>query len=883
MDQERWKKIKPILDDALAAGTAGRTAFLVKACGGDEGLLGEVLEFLELEHSEADPLDQPAHSYLFSANGKTSPGDLIDKYKIISELGTGGMGSVYFAERVDGAYTQKIALKVIKEGITSSEILARFINERQILATLQHDHIAHLIDGGTTNDGRPFIAMEYVEGTPVTDFISENNLGLNDRLELFTEICSAVSFAHKNLIIHRDLKPSNILVTKKGVPKLLDFGIAKLLPAESSEIVPATQRFIFTPEYASPEQVRGETLTTATDIYSLGVILYELLAGRRPYPTDGSNISQIIHVVCESEPAPPSRTLVYTASDGCVDAKPKTLDFAPQLRGDLDNIVLKALRKEPERRYSSVDQFSEDIRRYLDGQPVIASADTWRYRTAKFIRRHRVAAAGAILVFISLLIGLGATVYQARIARAERAKAEKRFNDVRQLANSFVFEINDEIDKSPIKARALLVHRAIEYLDSLSAESSGDDSLTAELAAAYEKIGDVQAEIFNASLGNAGGALESHNKALGLRTQLFEKSPNDVQRGIDLAKSYQKVGNILTVTGDIKSAEENYRDAVAISEKVASLDPADVNVRKQLSNSYITLGQAILRSGSLSESLKNYSKGFEINRKLVLDDPTNSELVRRQAVTYSYIGYVRMLMGNYEQAVGDFENALDIERSNLEIDPANLRFRRNASVAYLWVGIGYREAGRLTESLANIKKSLVLEQTILDSDKQNYGEQNSMADCWAELAMTSSKSSNYAEAIHAFQTAIGQYSAVAANDQNNLSALAQIQLARRMLADTLGKQGQNREALKKYEESLAVLTDLATRDPGNLEWKYELAECRVGMGRALRALNDRAGATENYRTALPIFESLSEVSPENVKYRNGLNEIRDNLAALTSA
>ena len=877
MDQERWKKIKPILEDAIEAGPAGRTAFIVEACGGDDKLLTEVQELLALETDDDDLLERPAHSHLFSPNGRSKPGDQIDKYKIISELGIGGMGAVYLAERVDGNYTQKVALKVIKDGIDSTEVLNRFFNERQILASLQHDNIAHLIDGGSTSDGRPFLAMEYIEGVPITEYVSKADVGLEDRLNLFIEICSAVSFAHKSLVIHRDLKPSNILVSKDGVPKLLDFGIAKLIPNEPAEAVTVTLHFVFTPEYASPEQVRGEKLTTATDIYSLGVILYELLAGQRPYRTEGSNISQIIQVVCDADPTAPSRALTLVSDKAA--ARPKTNEFASELKGDLDNIVLKALRKEPDRRYSSVDQLSEDISRYLAGQPVIASSDTWQYRTGKFLRRHRVAAAGVVLVFISLVAGLVATLYEARLARSERAKAENRFNDVRQLANSFVFEINDEIEKSPIRARSLLVERAVQYLDTLASESDGDESLTTELAAAYEKIGDVQAELFKPNLGNAGAALESQNKSLQLRSGLLGRKPDDIGRMINVAKSHTKVGDILTITGDIHGAADSYSRAVELSEKAATVDGQDASVRKQLVSSYLRRGQMILRSGSLSESLQNYEKAFAINQQLILAEPTNTDLVWRQAVAHQYIGYVRMLMGDTEGANRDFEASLHTAVGLLNSDPNNLRLKRNVSSTYLWVGIGYRDSGRLAESLTHIRRSLDLQRSFLDADRENFGEINAMADCWLEVAFTQVKLSEYPAAIKAFETAIKEYSAVAESDQNDLSALVQIQLSRRAMADTLLKMNNAAGALKNYRETLAVLKDVTARDPNNLDWQYELAACRLGMGKALLALNDPLEAGASLNEAGPIFQALISKSPENVKFKRGNDETVAALAA----
>src|ERR1035437_2736053 len=456
MDPGRWQKIKPILDDVLVIEPDARSTFIRQACGNDDELISEVEALLDLDNLDSDPLERSAHDHLFPAHDRSLIGEQIGKYKIVSELGVGGMGAVYLAERADGAYTKKVALKLIKHGSNSRMILKKFVTERQILASLQHEKIAQLIDGGAADDGSPFIVMEYVEGTPITDYVTQNDLELNEKLELFLEVCSAVAFAHQNLIIHRDLKPSNIFVNDKGVPKLLDFGIAKPLEVDSAEGVTATHQFVFTPEYTSPEQVRGEKLTTAADIYSLGVILYELLIGRRPYRTDNRNITEIIRVGCASQAIAPSRAITKEDKDGPTpDGQPPTKnekskrsrrERASSLKGDLDSIVLKALRQEPDRRYSSDELFAQDIRRYLAGLPVAARADTWRYRTGKFIRRHRVSVAAAILIALSLCAGFVATIMQARIAAVERARAENRFNDVRHLANSFVFEINDKID-----------------------------------------------------------------------------------------------------------------------------------------------------------------------------------------------------------------------------------------------------------------------------------------------------------------------------------------------------------------------------------------------------------------------------------------------------
>ena len=443
MDPEYWQKLKAILDDVMELPPERREEFLVSACDGDAALRQEVDSMLAFEDSDLGGLDDPGFSFSYPDENvpPASPfiGKTIGNYRVLESLGSGGMGVVFLAERADDSFDQKVALKLIKRGMDSDAVLRRFLNERRILASLKHRNIARLLDGGTTEDGLPYFVMEYIEGRPIVEYSQGSNLTIDEKLDLFLNVCSAVSVAHQNLVIHRDLKPSNILVTMEGSPKLLDFGIAKVLSG-GERLVTATQQFVFTPDYASPEQVRGEQLTTASDIYSLGVILYEVMTGTRPYNIAGASFGEIHRIVGETNPAKPSAV-------GSTHAK--------SLRGDLDNIILKSLRKEPERRYSSVEQLSSDIHNYLDGRPVSASRDSWGYRSGKFIRRHVYAASAAALIALSLIGGMGATLYQAQIARRERATSEKRFTEIRRLTSSIMFEMNDKIRESPIRAREL--------------------------------------------------------------------------------------------------------------------------------------------------------------------------------------------------------------------------------------------------------------------------------------------------------------------------------------------------------------------------------------------------------------------------------------------
>ena len=365
---ERWARVKELFEAAVDLDPNQRTALLEKECGGDEALRAEIESLLKSDEQTGDFIEQPAFAIprdLFPDNAEEPfVGRQFGAYQVIREIGRGGLGAVYLAARADDEYRKQVAIKVIRRGLDTDDIIRRFRNERQILAQLDHPNIARLIDGGTTDDGLPYFVMEYVNGEPINAYCDANALPTTERLKLFRKVCAAVTYAHQNLVIHRDLKPSNILVTQEGEPKLLDFGIAKLLSAGDelfTQTIPALR--VMTPEYASPEQVKGDKIMTTSDVYSLGVLLYELLTGQRPYRLKTRTPEEIARAITEQEPERPSTAVAQRRQNS-----PQSEIRNPKLfRGDLDNIVLMAMRKEPARRYTSVGQFSEDIRRHLDG------------------------------------------------------------------------------------------------------------------------------------------------------------------------------------------------------------------------------------------------------------------------------------------------------------------------------------------------------------------------------------------------------------------------------------------------------------------------------------------------------------------------------------
>jgi eukaryotic-like serine/threonine-protein kinase len=504
MSTERWQQLEDLFHAALDRAPADREAFVVGACGGDAGLRQEVERLLHADEQASRFVAQAAADVQRVAATVPADGRQIGAYRIVRELGRGGMGTVYLGERADAQFQMRVAIKVIKRGMDTDAVLQRFRHERQILAGLEHSNIARLLDGGTTGEGVPYFVMEYVDGQPIDEYCRAHRLPIGERLELFRQVCAAVAYAHQNLVVHRDIKPTNILVTSERVPKLLDFGIAKLLAADGGDITVATEfgRHAMTPQYASPEQLRGERVTTVSDVYALGVLLYELLTGSRPYEVTHKSPDDIPQIVADTEVVKPSAMAARRDDHGT----------SRRLRGDLDTIVITAMRKDPAERYASVALFAEDVGRHIEGLPVVARGDSWTYRTGRFVRRRKLGVAAAAAIVITLIGGVIATSWQARVATAERARAERRFNDVRKLANSVLFDYHDAIEELPgaTPVRERLVTDALTYLDSLAAEASGDPALQRELAAAYDRVGSILGKPYAPNLGNGKGALESY-------------------------------------------------------------------------------------------------------------------------------------------------------------------------------------------------------------------------------------------------------------------------------------------------------------------------------------------------------------------------------------
>jgi non-specific serine/threonine protein kinase/serine/threonine-protein kinase len=615
------------------------------------------------------------------------------------------------------------------------------------------------------------------------------------------------------LIIHRDIKPGNILVNAEGVPKLLDFGIAKIL--ESSGIADQPEQTIslvrlLTPEYASPEQIKGDPITTASDVYSLGVVLYELLTGCTPYDVPTYTSHEISRAVCEAEPEKPStavrRKQIATDDRGGKppddSARSEAREGAPEklskrLRGDLDNIVLMALRKEPQRRYASVEQFAQDIRRHLEHLPVIARKDTFGYRTSKSITRHKVGVAVAAVVTVALLTATGVTFRQARIARSERARAERRFSDVRKLANSLLFDVHDSIQtlQGATSARKLILQLGLEYLDSLSAESAGDPGLERELATGYQKLGDVQASRTLGNVGDSAGGIASYRKAVKLHEALSSRFPSDWTVQNDLARNYQVLGRALLVGGkqvesDVylekafqisrllaeqhpnnttilynlgiiewnqgasllrqaktEAALQAYRESAETFSRVATIDTSNTRARRSLAVLDKNIGGTLEEQEKLDEALHSYRLAFNIDQELLTQEPESAMYLRDSTVDLRNLGDVSVKQERFKEARKYYEDAMVIDRRLVERDPADRDTQLYLALDYGSIGKVLVEMGNATAALASLDDAQTLHLERIkadpaDADAKDFLANNYMliGDAYAALAQSTRQS-----------------------------------------------------------------------------------------------------------------------------------------------
>ncbi|HEX2834694.1 MAG TPA: serine/threonine-protein kinase [Thermoanaerobaculia bacterium] len=803
-----------------------RAAVLDAECAHDPELRGEIESLLAHDGTDStfiSDLIGEGTTAVTSALEERWIGRHLGAWRITGVLGRGGMGAVYAAERDDGAFRQRAALKLIRAHLDSEHVRRRFVEERQILAQLNHPNIARLLDGGETDDGVPFLVMEAVEGVPITEHCASRNASLAERLRLFITVCHAVHFAHTQLVVHRDLKPGNILVDAKGTVKLLDFGIAKLIAPGASTLLTREGELALTPDYASPEQLRGEPVATSTDVYSLGAVLFELLTGARAHTFGAYTLPEFVRVICEERSPLPSE-----------HAAPRV---ARSLRGDLDNIVSTALRKDAARRYASVERMAEDVERFLHGHPVLARGDAWSYRAGKFIRRNRAAVAAAVLVALSLVAGIVGTMWQAR-------RAERRFQQVRGLANTFLFDFHDEIRDLPgsTRARELVVRTALKYLDNLSQEARNDAQLQMELAAAYEKVGDVLGNPRNPNLGRTDDALGSYRKSLALRETASGSAIDDADEARAVLQSHLRMADILTAAGKSDVADPHVEQAATLANRFGQPgDQLEVLMRR---------GDLALRRGNIVATEGAYRRAMAI---AVDEARLHPGLRASTAVAWaaSRVGHVYKLASRQKECLEALGIALGATKELAAAEPDRTSHLRQIVTIHNDRGDALRspfasEGMQPRLSLLEYEESLRLAEQLAKADPSDFSIRISVllaklqvADTWREI--------DPARALPMFEAIFDELEEARRADPSNFQATLFAALTRVAYANATAAAGDLRNALVRHDEAVRRITAMRTGDRGRSISRRDSTKAHTDRGAIRLALGDVEGAADDAR------------------------------------
>lgn len=913
MTPERWEKIQSLFEKALELNPSERELFLKKECGNDIKLLNEVVSLLSADEKQHSIFSGSVADYI-PVNDATLDGKIFGNYRAIKLIGAGGMGSVYLAERADGHFEQKVALKIVKPGMNSQEIITRFEDERQILARLQHSNIAILLDGGISEFCLPYFTMEYVEGKPITEYCDEKTLTIEQRLELFKKVCEAVLYAHQNLVIHRDIKPSNILVEEDGTVKLLDFGIAKVFEEDKDQkFVTRTGMRVMTPEYASPEQVRGEPVSTATDIYSLGLILYQLLTGCPPYEVPSTSAIEMERIICLTEPQKPSTMITKILSSGSKSDLKATPDYISRKRkttlsklkkrvsGDLDNICLMAIRKEPERRYSSIAQFIIDIDNHLTGLPITARKSTAAYRTKKFIRRHKI---GVVTTTIAVLaIALVTGFYTIQLAEErDRAKLEaekaKKVSDflagifqvsdpeqskgetitARELLDNGVKRIEKELSDQPEILANMLgvtgnVYKSLGLYDNslvlLQKSYFINDSLLGDDSPETVKSLNDLANL-NFAMGEYESSVEKFSRALAKRKIIYG------DESLEAAESMNDLAMVLREQGDYDQSEKLLNASLSIRKKL--LSPESSDVAQSLNN----LGLLKEDMGELDEAKKLLEKSLKIKEKIY------GKIHPSVTETIGNLAFLLQQLGEYEKASKLFEETLGIDKQlygevhpsistdlyNIASNTALMGDLNSAEILYTdvleldkkllgkehpYIALDLNNLAGILSDKGEYAKAEVLYKESLVMNKKIYGDEHpEVATSISNLGVLYNRWGKYSQAEPLLKAALEMRIKLLGENHPNVVTSLNIYAA---LLTSEKKYG---EAVEQYRKSLSLRIKMLGEDHPHT------ANAFLGLGNALIETNEFAEAEEKINRGLEAYKKRLPKDHWNISYAESM-------------
>ena len=800
-DASRWTQIEEIFHEALELPENEREAWLDARCGGDAELRAEVASLIasdrEAVGSRIGSEVKRAFVQFGAGDQQQVEGRRFGPYRLIRELGRGGMGAVYLAARDDQQYESEVAIKLVRPGLDTDFILRRFRRERQILARLQHPNIARLLDGGTADDGTPYLVMEYIRGTWITKYAAEKELTVDERLRLFLPVCAAVEHAHRHFIVHRDLKPGNILIDESGAPKLLDFGVSKLLLSDQTDPADTQGVGMITPAYASPEQVLGDPVTVVSDVYSLGAVLYELLSGVGAHRIEQCTPLALERAICLDQTIAPS------------DAVRKNATLSRRLRGDLDNIILRAMQKQPERRYLSVEQFEEDLRRHLEHRPVMARPDSVAYRMGKFLRRNRVVVAMGSLFVTSFIVGTAAALHEANIA-------QDHFQQVRKLATTFVFDVEESVRELPGSrpVRQLIAKTGLEYLGNLSRSSERDWDLKRELATAYIRIGELQGGTGTSNLGDLTGAMDSFRNAQALLDAVLQHAPGDRKAAIDRMMVSHRMSNTYREMGQTAPATDALEDGLRRSAALLTTTPGDYDVLQYASVFHLDLARMRQQSGDLSRAAEETSTAIPLLKKLTELRPDNREDLANLASSHARLGAIQAELGRKDEALSSYREGVTALENILKRFPDKLQSRHELMLAYSHVG-----------------------DTLGNPAYDNFGDEAGAREAYAKMA-------EIAEALQRM-------------DPGDVRATSDYGIALLRMA-IVSPPDTKRAGLEKAHEYLTRALPPNSKDRGT---RFHKAWNEVELGDVLLAAGDHKSSGGEYRAAIATFESGDPLDP----------------------
>ncbi|WP_257388330.1 serine/threonine-protein kinase, partial [Tahibacter caeni] len=877
-------------------------------CGDDAGLLAEALALLAHEDALPERLPPAALGILAAADEDDWRGRRIGLFVLDALVGSGGSSSVYRARRVTD-FEQVVALKLLRHHDRNS--LRRFERERAILAQLNHPHIARLFDAGIADDGTPYLVLEYVEGRTWQRWLAETAPDLRRRISQFLLVCDAVEHAHRHLLVHRDLKPANILVDADGMPRLLDFGVAALLQQHDSTVT-REGAAAMTPAYAAPEQLRGEAVTTATDVYALGLVLYETLTGRHPFRKSGDSERELLQAIATRDATRPSQQVDATSPLRAAD-----------LRGDLDNIVLTAIEREPARRYRSVRELADDLRAWLAGRPVSARPQTWTYLTRKFVARHRAAVATAAIAALALFATSAVALRQAHVAVQERERAQQRLAEVRRFANSLLFDYHEGIQKlaGSLPMQQRLVRDGIGYLERLRAEAGDDADLWREIAAGYLKVGDLQGNPYGANLGDFAGAAQSFTlaeaalaraeahgenaatrlwrarlllrraylhyqnteldparertrEAVGLFDALHAAAPGDSEVAIEYSDALDLYSELLGLRGDdgkpdADGARRHQLHAAELRRAELARTPDDKRVRYAVYNSLLREGVYRVDRNEMEEAETALLDALRLIRELVAGDPNDTYRQREVGVVLARLVQVQDALGKLDASVDSALQGVVLMEGMLARDPDNGSMREGVTSTTGWAARQLVRAGRAEEALPLVRRQIEVNEMRLRAAPDNPVIRYDLSLAYRRLGEQRAAVGDPAGAIEAHRKALGIQQELAALSADYAAgvALSQWHIGRAEL--DAGRVAAARTALTDASERLDALVTAKAIGTGYGE---DLADVYVSLAQSWSAApSERERAAEAYGRAVAIwdgFERDGALSPKSAGKRD---------------